>query len=545
MNCMSNMDVMKFQDWLQNKDTDVNWTVVAQNKTYQKESLEIKFVTTSILAEADSSQHLVAGSEWLTRIDFGNIVIENSCDDGKLEYIQNINAKFETMSLEPFVIRKTWYDREDHRKFEIIQDFILFYNLFFDEKDGTYNAIADTGEIFVVVKTNYEKNDEEIKISTKFLRNYLVFKNRILVRQHHHRTCNTEKLDKIGDRIVRERIKNTKYNFELVVDNYSLIGFKSSSYLIGRDILLPFKEQKHFLGWSTKYCEFIIGVDDQGNNIEKSCKKNIGGVDPMSPVFFKREVLKKYHDAPSKYSVESDIIYCGGFWNITIDTNTRDLIQVWIVDLSDIPYHEQQHWKLHNVPPEGGITKSRMQRDIYAKFAESDGMVPQLKRTLSEFQEKFANRFGFKPFMQLRQADKFIENIFRIPLTNETPEFEQQIIYLAKMFPDSIDITSIKKKMSANGVVSTEMQKIGDKKIVALESFLKSYNMSTEIIDSLHKIQEIRSKGTAHRKSREYEKVERKYGLDKITNIEFFKDLMKDMAKSFGNLSLELQNTSS
>ena len=315
--------------------------------------------------------------------------------------------------------------------------------------------------------------------------------------------------------------------------------------MIGRDILLPFKEQKHLLGWSTKYCEFIIGVDDQGNSIEKSCKKNIGGVDPMSPIFFKREVLKKYHDAPSKYSVESDIIYCDGFWNITIDTNTRDLIQVWLVDLSDIPYHEQQHWKLHNVPPEGGITESRIQRDLYAKFAESDGIVPQLKRTLSEFQEEFANRFGFKPFMQLRQADKFIENTFRIPLNNEVPEFEQQIGYLAKMFPDSIDITSIKRKMSANGVDSTEMQKIGDKKIVALESFLKSYNMSTEIIDSLHKIQEIRSKGTAHRKSREYEKVERKYGLDKITNIEFFKDLMKDMAKSFGNLSLELQNTSS
>ena len=79
----------------------------------------------------------------------------------------------------------------------------------------------------------------------------------------------------------------------------------------------------------------------------------------------------------------------------------------------------------------------------------------------------------------------------------------------------------------------------------SLYAIVQSYNMSTEIIDSLHKIQEIRSKGTAHRKSREYEKVERKYGLDKITNIEFFKDLMKDMAKSFGNLSLELQNTSS
>ena len=546
MNCMSNMNVMKFQDWLRNRDTDTNWTVVAQKKTYQKESLEMKFFTTSILAEACSSQHLVADSKWLTDLDFGNTEIWNDYDDGKPQYSQNMNAEFETISLEPFVIRRTWYDREDHHKFEIIQDFILFYNLSFNEKDGTYNAISDTGERFVVVKTSYVKNDEEIKISTKFLRNYLAFKNKILVRQHHHKTYNTEKLDKIEDKIVRGRIKNAKCNFELVVLNCPLPDFESCSYLIGRDILLPFEEQKHLLGGSTEYCEFIIGVDEQGNSKKMSCKENNdGGVNHMAPIFFKREVLKRYHDAPSQYSVKPDIIFCGNFWDIPIDTNTEDLIQVWLVDLGRIPYHEQQHWKLYNVPPEGGITKSRMQRDFYAKFAESDGIIPQLKRASSEFQEKFANRFGFKLFMQLSPDDKFIENAFRIPLNNEVPEFEQQIGYIAKMFPDSIDITNIKKEMNANGVDSAEMQKIGDKKIAALESFLKLYNMSTEIIDSLHKIQEIRSKGAVHRKSRKYEKVKEKHGLDKITNIEFFKNLIKDMTKSFGNLSLELQNTSS
>ena len=118
---MSNMNVMKFQDWLRNRDTDTNWTVVAQKKTYQKESLEMKFFTTSILAEACSSQHLVADSKWLTDLDFGNTEIWNDYDDGKPQYSQNMNAEFETISLEPFVIRRTWYSdaRKDLQKINV------------------------------------------------------------------------------------------------------------------------------------------------------------------------------------------------------------------------------------------------------------------------------------------------------------------------------------------------------------------------------------------------------------------------------------------
>ena len=538
---MSSVDVMKFKDWISsNRRVDSNWTVVAQSKIQTKENLELEFFSISVLAETNSSQHLITDSGWLTMVDFGHTKIWEDASN-KLQYEQNVKEKFEDILVEPFVIYRMWDSRTEDHKFEIVQDFILFYNLFFDEKESTYNAITDTGEIIDVVKISHARDDEEIKINTRFLRNYLAVKNKILVVQHEHTTNNTEKWDKIGDMIVKERIKKDNGNFELLLDRDPFMGDKQYSRLRGKDMVLPFNEQKHLLGWSTEYCKFIIYVNDQGNEKKVSCQENNNsGANTLTPVFFKREVLKKYYSAPSKYNVTSENLFCGNFWYIPIDTNAKDLIQVWLVDLGRIPYGEQQHWKLYNVPPEGGVTKYRIQKDIYSKFIPPESIVPQFKISLSQFQEKFEKKFGFIPFMQLHPDDQFIERTFRIPLDNEVHEFESQITYLAKMLQESIDIASIKQKMNSDGVNSDKIKKIGTKKILALESLLEFYNMNTEIIYNLHKIQHIRSRGIAHRKGGKYEKTVKKYELDKITRIEFIKKLTKDLTKSFDNLCLDL-----
>ena len=539
---MSSIDVMKFKDWISsNRGIDSNWTVVAQNKICTKENLEMEFFSISVLAETDSPQRLIADGGWLTRTDFGHTKIWEYASD-KLQYEQNVKEKFEDISLEPFIIYRMWNNSKEDHKFEIIQDFILFYNLFFDEKESMYNAIADTGEIINVVKINHAKDNEEIRINTGFLRNYLAVKNKVLVVQHEHTTVSTEEWNKVGDRIVEAKTKKDNGNFELLIDNDSPIYCKPYSRLRGKDIVLPFSRRKHLLGWSTEYCEFTIGVDDQENEKKASCQENKdGGANPLTPVFFKRGVLEKYYHAPSKYSVTPENLFCGSFWYIPIDTNTSDLIQVWLVDLGRIPYDEQKHWELHNMPPEGGVTKSRIQRDIHAKFTKPEDIVSQFKISLSEFQEKFEKKIGFKPFMLLHPDDRFIENTFRIPLNNEVTEFEQQIMYLAKMLPDSIDITSIKKKMNSDGANFDEIKQIENKQILALESLLKFYDLNTEIIHHLHSIQNTRSDGIAHRRGEKYEKTAKRYNLDKITRTEFIKKLIKEMTKSFNNLCLKLQ----
>ena len=218
-----------------------------------------------------------------------------------------------------------------------------------------------------------------------------------------------------------------------------------------KDIILPFTQRKHLLGWEKKYWKFIVGVDKEGGKIEETCdEEKLGnyfgktGTHFLTPVFFKREVLKKYHDMPSKFTVTSTHLSCGGLWGLSIEINDKDLVNAYLGDLGHIPYEEQQYWRLYNVVPEGGISKSRFQRDFAAKFADPEDVMFKFTKSLEDVQKIFESKYGFKLFKPLSDGDKFIEKSLRIPVNNESVEFEQQLGYLAKLLPDSIDIKSLR-----------------------------------------------------------------------------------------------------
>lgn len=539
---MSEADIMKFQEWMPHRDTDSNWTTVAKFQKYKNRDLEFDFFIISVIAETDVPEKLLTKFNWSTMVEFGNPGIWEY--QGEVNYDANSVKELENSILEPFVIRRTWVGKSIPPKFELIQDFILFYNLFFNEKEKMFKALSETGTEINVIKISNEKYNEKIEISTKFLRNYLAFKNKILVRQHSHSIRNVKTLDELGITASRAPMKSNEYNFALVIDKHdTLSNFNSFGHLQGKDIILPFEKRKHLLDWSKEYCTFIIGVDDQGENIESTCEEEkLGnffgkeGVQFLTPVFFNREVLKKYHDAPSKYTVGSTNLSCGHHWGLPIDTNYVDLVQVYLGDLSHIPYEEQQHWRLHNVLPEGGITRSRFTRDVEAGFADPEDIMFRFAKALSEFQEKFENRFGFNPFKPLNENDRFIEKSIRVPVNNEITEFEQQIGYLAKILPDSIDIKSMRKKLEEEGTDSDKLDELKDKKIRTFEYFLQQKGLRPNIIQNLDAIQRIKSSGSSHRKGDDYEKIMEKYGLNKTTYIDFFKNLIEKTIISFENL---------
>lgn len=539
---MSEIDIMKFKHWLSNPDADVNWTTVAQQQKYKNDSLEFDFFTTSALAETDSPTHLLEEHKWLVILEFGNPGIWEY--DNGVRYDENSSEELENIRLEPFVFYRSWHGKSIPAKFELIQDFILFYNLRFDAKENIFKAASETGEDINVVRIQDDQNNKKIEINTTFLRNYLTFKNRILVRQHCHSIRNIKTLEELGIDSSRYYLKNDNCHFAFVIDEHdSLSAFKAYGNTLGKDLVLPFDKRKHLLGWSKEYCKFIIGVDEQGEKIEFTCEEeklgNFSGKGGqfLSPVFFKREVLKKYHDAPSKYTVKPTIMTCGGIWSIPIDTNYVDLVQVYLGDLGHIPYEEQQHWRLFNVVPEGGITRSRFTRDVEAGFADPEDVVFRFTKALSILQERFESKFGFKPFKPLDSNDYFIESNIRIPLSNEITEFETQIGYLAKLLPDSINVKEIRKKLEADNFDSQKLDEIKDKKIRMLESFLNHEFLDHKIILELDTIQNIRSSGVSHRKGSGYEKTISKYGLDKISYIEFFKNLMEKLVQSIDDIN--------
>ena len=90
------------------------------------------------------------------------------------------------------------------------------------------------------------------------------------------------------------------------------------SSLRGIRLISPFP-QKPMMMFSEEieYADFIIGIDDAGNEIKHTCNpesidKGDGGAAYLTPVVFNRSVLDKYIDQPSKYSVDGHGVKCAG-----------------------------------------------------------------------------------------------------------------------------------------------------------------------------------------------------------------------------------------
>jgi len=538
---------MKFEHWLPDRDSDANWTTVAQDLDFEKDDLVYDYFTISVIADPNEPKLLVSNYDWLGDVQFGQQTVWEY--DDKVHFDFNSIDEKNDVKFQPFVIWRSWGSKSIEPKFELIQDFILFYNLYFNEQEQVYNAIKETGEVVVVVKKITKDNYKKIEVRTNFLKNYLAFKNKILVRQHDHRTRSTKSLSDLGiTRFETDYIQN-EYNFSLVIDESfpSITKEKSFSRLLGIDIILPFITKKHLLGWGKKYCKFIIGVTKEGDEIEETCdEKKLGnyfgktGTHYLTSVFFKREVLKKYHDTTSKYLVTASHLSCGHLWGLPIDTNPKDLVQVYLGDLGHIPYDEQLYWRTFNVVPEGGISHSRFQRDFAAEFADPEDPMFKFTKSLTSLQENFARKYDFNLFKPLEEKDKFIENSLRIPVNNEPVEFEQQIGYLAKILPDSIDINSLRKKMKEKGVSQEKLDEIKGKPLRTLERFLENEKIDSDIIQNLNTIQQIRSAGISHRKGENYEKISQKYNLEKISPTDFFKDQISKLTKSFNDLSSKM-----
>ena len=395
-------------------------------------------------------------------------------------------------------------------------------------------TVDGAGETVDVVRIGNEDMHKKIEISAWFLRNYLACRNRVLVRQHDNRIHGDRTLAELGiDSFMERKLDDSNYMFDLAVDDsYWTRERLAISRLIGKDLVWPFGKCQDILDFPEGHCEFIVGVDDQGANIKTSYNDDDGPRRFLIPVYFKREVLKKYYDS-DKYKVNQDCVSCYSYWSIPIDINKADLVQVYLGDLiTKLPIKEQQHWQIYNVLPEGSITERRQARDFDALFVDSNDVVYRFKESLCNFQEGFEKLFGFRLFRPLGEDDADIEDNVRVPLNDDSEEFDKQILYLAKLLPDSIDKGQLLKRVSAE---RKGLKEPGS--IEILEVFLKHESLPDDIINHLRRVQDLRSSGVAHRKGRRYTKNVSKYGLDKTSGKEFIHKMFVDITGALTTLS--------
>ena len=432
-------------------------------------------------------------------------------------------------SVEPLIIDRNFHRlREDYR--EISEEFRLFHELYHNRKTDQYLKMDDAGneEVVAVVKPDH------IQIRLKEIRQFLAIKEMHLAIQFIFSETSLHSLEELE---LQAGDENKQNGLMCWMRRYGDLNGTANcwafSRLVGKRLVEPLPKAKSGF-WpfaeetEENFVEFIIDVDENGDEIiytsnpdklkTPADSENIRGVDGnapsyLTPVHFNKKVLDKYYYEPSKYSVEDSVLRCGSMWCVFIDNDHKDKVCMWLGDLGrDLPNSEQQHWRLHNIPPTDGISKTFFDRQLGAQFKNSDMPEHIFEQRYRDLQKVSQDNLGEQWLLPLNTADTFHLQGMRIPATDEQRDFDEVVLSLTKVLIDSLNEAYLKKMIPFE-----KRKKFKDKHgIAVLEAALHLNGITDgdDHLDFLRKLQSLRSSGSAHRKGRNYEKIAKHFGIE-------------------------------
>jgi hypothetical protein len=241
--------------------------------------------------------------------------------------------------------------RADYK--EICKEFRLFHRLYHDRKQDQYLKIDDDGNESraAIVETN------RIQIRLQEIRQFLAIKEMYLSIQFDCREHSEHSLEELG---LKRGGDSQRKDLVCWGHHYGDLGgigsHRAFSRLLGKRLIAPLPKSKSgFWGFAEepqkKHVEFIIGIDENGDEISYTSNPdalaNNFGANPhapkyLTPVHFRKQVLDKYYQQPSKYSVEDSLLRCGSLWGMYLDNHHHDKVCAWLGDLGrDLSYEEQ------------------------------------------------------------------------------------------------------------------------------------------------------------------------------------------------------------
>ena len=125
----------------------------------------------------------------------------------------------------------------------------------------------------------------------------------------------------------------------------------------------------------------------------------------------------------------------------------------------------------------------------------------KFKSAYDRFNKKWHEQFGWALFKEPEPDDHHVLQQLRVPLDDSQPEFENQVMCLAKVLVDALNETEILKQLPNKVKNETGISK--------LERWMsqEQYPSVERDIEFLRRLQRLRSKLTAHRKGSDYTQV--------------------------------------
>ena len=427
--------------------------------------------------------------------------------------------------------------KEDY--IEISEEFRLFHNLYHDRKTNTYIKIDDAGS----EKTVAIVKPSEVQIRCQEIRQFLAIKEMYLSMLFEFDEYSTYSLQELGlsedepCKFTRQDLMFCRHHYYVIPPSLSSFplyqGFRSASRLRGRRLIEPLPKSKSGLGdfaEKRRYAEFIVDVDENGDEVPHTCNRYKLGDYPgensdvawkLTVVYFRKQVLDKYYSEPSKYTVEDSMVRCGSLWSMKIDNHAPDKVCVFLDELGiHLPYEEQLHWRANNIPPAAGVSETFYRRMVQGKWANSDQPDILFKQSYEQLQKACDERLGWQLLRSLGSEDEYRFQRLRVPVNNEQCHFDDLVQDLQTILIESINVKPLKRLLPAPEKANLKVKR----SIEILGVVLSFYSIedADRRISFLQKLQALRSEGSGHRKGRGYQKIAKYFGVDSLGQQEAF-----------------------
>ncbi len=532
---------------IESKFTDNGWVLVF-SLGYSFEDIQNAWIYSSLVSPS-KTQNALKNYSW-------EISFENDRPGFTSFFEKNEETteyfRFSRIGYEPLIYYRKELGRRDNY-LELSEEFRLYHNLYED-------FISHEKKVYIYTDNN---GDEEIAaridkteayIKLKYLKDYISARNVHFLIYFDFMRFSKKTVDELE---IREFEKD--YSTETCFYNHRLVDIRkrhirednTQSWLMGKTLIEKIKDYKPNI-WGTieerdKYVDFIIDYNDNGDNRYFTCDENklgnyFGGNSDsplyVTPVYFKKDVLKKYYDNPQKYSVSDGHISCYSRWGLRLDNSCKDYVIVLLGDLGKLQYKEQLYWKSYNIPPqEDGFSLT-----AYKRFFEGEPFDPQspdlyLKMKFLQFDEAWRKKYGWSLFKPLSKEDfHHFKSLHVLTSEDNDKEFDEQVLSLTKIFIDSLNEKELTKDV--------DIKKDNAKGIDKLEAFLEHKGLKLpEIIEFFRKVQALRSSTVAHRrniKRPDTRKILEYFNFDNLTLEEILNNIFENFIKTIKKLKVFL-----
>lgn len=439
--------------------------------------------------------------------------------------------------VEPLVIYNDRYYAQEAWP-EICEEFRHFHRLYHDRETERYLKIDEDLEEVVVATVE----PKHVQIRLKEILEWLVLKDMYLSIQFRCWERSERSPEELG--LDPAELKDggsswkTLHQDKLIRWRHSYGGIRGirnyqvDSCLEGKRLIEPLpKSESGYVGFpppsKRRYVKFIVNThgDEYTCDPDKldESSENPGAFSHLDRVHFSKQVLDRYYHELNKYTVKDSSVGTS-WWSMKIDNHDSDKVRVRLGDLCHLPYTEQLHWRVHNVLPEGGWSETFLRRNDPGEWANSDQPDLLFKQHYERLQRTCDECLGWQLLKPLAPEDEYRLKRMRVPSTDEQCLFDDLVGDLQTVLIESLDVKSLKKLLlSASREQLKSSGSIALLKEVLISRVGKASNPSVAF---LGKLQQLRSKGSSHRKGTDYQKIASHFGVDSQGRKEAFAGIL-------------------